>query len=153
MIAVDSNLLVYAHREDSTWHEEAESLVRSLSEAGERWALPWPCVHEFLAIVTHPRIYDPPTPARRAVEQVEAWLESPTLVLLGEGEGYWPHVRELACADGWPDRAEDWMNAGAMMNRVNFAQQLAGGRMPGFVRGSIDATTASMVASPAFQRR
>ncbi len=44
-------------------------------------------------IVTHPRIYSPPTPIGHAVEQVDAWMESPSLVLLAEGAGYWPHLR------------------------------------------------------------
>lgn len=95
MIAVDTNVLVYAHRADSTFHLEAEQAVRSLAESSQPWAIPWPCVHEFLAIVTHPRIYDPPTPIRRALEQVDAWLASPSLVLLCEGESYWAHIREL----------------------------------------------------------
>jgi hypothetical protein len=51
-------------------------------------------VHEFLAIVTHPHIYRPPTPLKRAIAQLEAWLESPTLVLLGEAEGYWEELRD-----------------------------------------------------------
>jgi hypothetical protein len=45
--------------------------------------------------VTHPRIFDPPTPRARALRQVEAWLESPSLVLLAEGEGYWLDLRAL----------------------------------------------------------
>jgi hypothetical protein len=89
VIAVDTNLLVYAHRKDSQWHEAAASAVRSLAEGSAPWAIPWPCVHEFLAIVTHARIYAPPTPNGAATAQVEAWLASPTLVLLSEGPGYW----------------------------------------------------------------
>src|SRR5881396_1074820 len=84
MVAVDTNLLVYAHREDATWHKEAGSNLLELANGNERWAIPWPCVHEFLAIVTHPRIYAPPTPLNRALDQVDAWLESPTLVLVAE---------------------------------------------------------------------
>lgn len=99
MIAVDTNLLVYAHRRDSTWHDDAEAAIRRLAEGREPWAIPWPCVHEFLAIVTHPRIFDPPTPLTRALDQVEAWLGSPTGVRLGEGEGYWVHLRRVA-SDG-----------------------------------------------------
>ena len=95
MIAVDSNLLVYAHREDSAWHEAAYSRIVELAEGTALWAIPWPCVHEFLAIVTHPRIYAPPTPLERAVDQIEAWLESPNLVLLSESEDYWPQLRFL----------------------------------------------------------
>ena len=76
MIAVDSNLLVYAHREDSPWHDAAFDRIRDLAEGRAPWAIPWPCIHEFLAIVTHARIYAPPTPVETAVDQVDAWLES-----------------------------------------------------------------------------
>jgi toxin-antitoxin system PIN domain toxin len=86
---------VYAHREDSPWHTEAYQVVAELSEGTPPWAIPWPCIHEFLAIVTHPRIYNPPTPLAAALDQVAAWLESPSLALLSESPGYWPHLRDL----------------------------------------------------------
>jgi len=95
MIAVDTNILVYAHREEMEWHLPAAGAVRNLAEGRRAWAIPWPCIHEFLAIVTHPRIFDPPTPIARALAQVDAWLESPTLVLLGEPAGHWSRLREL----------------------------------------------------------
>ena len=62
MIAVDTNILVYAHREDSPWHEAAWSCVAAMAEGRDSWAIPWPCLHEFVAIATHPRIYAPPSP-------------------------------------------------------------------------------------------
>jgi toxin-antitoxin system PIN domain toxin len=93
LIAVDTNLLVYAHRADSEWHEQASARVRELAEARSPWALAWPCIHEFLAIATHPRIWDPPTPTGAALDQVEAWLESPSLVLLAEGPEHWNELR------------------------------------------------------------
>jgi predicted nucleic acid-binding protein len=43
--------------------------------------------------VTHPLIYAPPTPLAAAINQIEAWLESPSLVLLAETDGYWPELR------------------------------------------------------------
>jgi len=95
MIAVDSNLLVYAHREDSPWHNAANSCLTELAEGRQAWAIPWPCLHEFLAIVTHARIYDPPTPLDKAIDQVEAWLESPSLVLLAESEDHWTQLSSL----------------------------------------------------------
>ena len=95
MIAVDTNLLVYAHREDSPFHLAADTCVAKCAEARAAWAIPLPCLHEFFAIVTHPRIYDPPTPAARALEQIDAWLESPSLVLLTEGDRHWTVLREL----------------------------------------------------------
>ena len=89
MIAVDTNLLVYAHRADALWHDRADACIAGLAEGAARWAIPWPCLHEFVAIVTHPRIYDPPTPLGVALDQVAAWLESPHLELLSEAAGYW----------------------------------------------------------------
>jgi uncharacterized protein len=95
MIAVDTNILVYAHRADSEWHAPASSCLRTLAEGRVRWCLPWPCIHEFLAIVTHPRIWAPPTPLPRAIDQVDAWMESPSVVLLSEGRSHWPELRTL----------------------------------------------------------
>jgi len=93
MIAVETNILVYAHREDSPWYDKAYTLIVELAEGRVRWAIPWPCIHEFLAIVTHPRIYNPPTPLEKAIDQVDAWLESPSLVLLAESADYWPVLK------------------------------------------------------------
>ena len=98
MFAVDTNLLVYAHRTDSSWHAAAREAVVRLAEGRSAWAIPWPCLHEFLAIVTHPRIYRPPTPLGRAIDQVSAWLESPTLVPLAENDAYWPVLTECLSA-------------------------------------------------------
>ena len=95
MIAVDTNILVYAHREDSPFHEAAFLCVAELADGLASWAIPWPCLHEFLAVATHPRIYTPPTPLARALDQVEAWLASPTLVLLAETTEHWPRLRAL----------------------------------------------------------
>lgn len=95
MIGVDTNILVYAHRQDSQWHQPARAAIDSLAEGGAAWAIPWPCLHEFVAIVTHARIYAPPTSPAAAQEQVAAWMASPTLVLLSEGEGYWEVIATL----------------------------------------------------------
>lgn len=94
MIAVDTNLLVYAHRGDASEHTAALSVLRGLAEGRTRWALPWPCIHEFVAIVTHPRIFSPPTPLSAALDQVAAWLESPVVTTLAESAGYWDHLRD-----------------------------------------------------------
>lgn len=95
MIAVDTNVLVYAHRPDAPFHEVAKECLTELAEGRAAWAIPWPCLHEFLAIVTRPRLFDPPTPIDEALAQVDAWLESPSLVLIGEGPDYWSILRKL----------------------------------------------------------
>ena len=50
MIAVDTNILVYAHREDAQWHDMAYGRLTELAKGRTPWAIPWPCLHEFLAI-------------------------------------------------------------------------------------------------------
>jgi toxin-antitoxin system PIN domain toxin len=94
MIAVDTNLLVYAHRSDSPDHQRAAACVRELAETA-RWAIPWACVCEFFAIVTHPRIYRPASTSAQALVQVEKWLASPGVSLLGETADGWLVLRDL----------------------------------------------------------
>lgn len=95
MIAVDTNVLVYAHRRDSEWYPSASRRLKELAEGAAPWAIPWQCLHEFLSIATHPRIFEPPSTPEEAIGQVEAWLEAPTLVLLTEGPGHWRVLRGL----------------------------------------------------------
>ena len=95
MIAADTNILVYAHRADSEWHEQAKGRIESLAQGRVSWGLPWPCIHEFLAIVTHPRIYDPPSTVVEALNQVDAWIESPVAELLTETHEHWSGLKEL----------------------------------------------------------
>lgn len=95
MIALDSNLLIYAHLEQSPWHATARTLVEDLVNGRTGWAIPWPCVYEFFAIVTHPRIYRPSTAPDVARRQIATWLESPMLTLLAEGAGHWQTLEPL----------------------------------------------------------
>lgn len=84
MIAVDSNILIYAQREDSTHHRQASDALRTLTESQRSWAIPWPCLHEFLAIVTHPRIYTPPTNASTALRAFNVLLDTPGVIAVAE---------------------------------------------------------------------
>ena len=93
MIAVDTNVLVYAHRHDSPHHHAAAAAIKRLAEGTAPWGIPWPCVHEFLSVSTNLRIFKTPSPPGVAVRQVEFWMESPTLRLLGEATGYWNELR------------------------------------------------------------
>ena len=84
MIAVDTNILIYSHRIESPWHAAAKSCVAALAIGRSRWAVPWPCIHEYLGIVTHPKIYTVPTPMALALEQAQAWCQSPSVSIIGE---------------------------------------------------------------------
>lgn len=69
------------------WHEKAYSQIAKLAEGTAPWAIAWPCVHEFLAIVTHPRILRPTNPA-----------ESPSLRIVGELQGHCAELRKILSA-------------------------------------------------------
>ena len=95
MIAIDTNILIYARREETPFHSQAKALLRSLAEGGEQWALPWPCVYEYLRVVTHPRVFDPPTELNAALGDLDSLLDSPSLHLLGEGPAHRGHLLRL----------------------------------------------------------
>lgn len=94
-IAVDTNILVYAHNRASEWHAPARQAMADIAESAAPWAIAWPCIHEFLAVVTNPRLFQQPGPLESALKQVEAWMESPGLRLIGEMQGHWTEMSRL----------------------------------------------------------
>ncbi len=96
MIAVDTNILVYAHRRDSQWHRPAARLLKALAEGKAAWAIAWPCLHEFISVSTNKRIYQPGSTLGEALTQAEAWMNSPQVQLLSEQTGYWAELKSLA---------------------------------------------------------
>jgi uncharacterized protein len=77
VIAVDTNVLVYAHRREPAEHERAAELLRELAEGREAWAIPWPCVYEFFSVVTTPRIWkEAASTPEQAWLQLEAWFDA-----------------------------------------------------------------------------
>lgn len=100
MIAVDTNILVYAFREDSPHHPRARAAVESLANGRSAWGIPWPCVHEFLAITTHPRVYDPPSPMSEAIRMIDGLLAVPSVRPLGEGPDHGRVLGDVLVASG-----------------------------------------------------
>lgn len=96
MIAVDTNVLVYAHRRETKEHLVAARRLAGLAAGVERWAIPWPCVYEFLSVVTNRRIWqDSVSTGQQAWLQVEAWTASPSLVLLSETDDFLDLLMDL----------------------------------------------------------
>jgi toxin-antitoxin system PIN domain toxin len=84
MRALDTNVLVQAEVVTSPFHGIARTLLTQLAGGPAPWAIPWPCVYEFLRVVTHPRVFHPPMPSAAAMRDLRHILASPSLVLLGE---------------------------------------------------------------------
>lgn len=84
MIAVDTNVLVYALHQGSEFRTQALNTLRTLAEGQAPWALPWPCVYECLRVVTHPQVYRPPLRPTEAWRQLRFLCASPSLLVLAE---------------------------------------------------------------------
>jgi toxin-antitoxin system PIN domain toxin len=98
MIAVDTQLLVYAHRGEMSLHAAARAALVELASSGEPWAIPWPCVHEFLNTVTRPRLFDPPSTRDDGFAALDRWRDSATLHFIGEGVDHYERLRDIAKA-------------------------------------------------------
>jgi len=96
VIAVDTNLLVYAHRPEMPFHERARHVLADAVAAPEPVCVPWPCAHEFLAVVSNPRIFGDPTPMPLALDAIRRLLESLSGGFLAEGEGYLDAFERIA---------------------------------------------------------
>jgi len=95
MIALDTNILVYARRAETVQHAKARAIVKELAEGDQPWALPWPCIYEFIRVVTHPRVFDPPTPLETVLDDLDSLLQSPSLNLLREGTRHAVFMQQL----------------------------------------------------------
>ena len=98
MIAVDTNVLVAAHRLDAARHQQALGWVRSLAEGLEPWAIPVFCLGESVRVVTHRRVFDPPSTIAQAIDAVDALLESPSVRILMPATGHWSLLRTSIAA-------------------------------------------------------
>lgn len=89
MRAVDTNILVYSQLATIPQHGRAHALLRDLATGSAPWAIPWPCVYEYLRVISHPRLHHPPMPVRQALAEFANLLASPSLVLLQETSDHW----------------------------------------------------------------
>ena len=94
MIAVDTNILVYAHRAELPQHAAARTRLIALAEGDTPWAIPVFCLGEFVRVVTHPRLFDPPHSIDEACSALERILESPSVRILNPAERYWSMFAE-----------------------------------------------------------
>ena len=100
MRAVDTNVLVFAEIETSDHHRRAIEVLSELAEGSVPWAIPWPCIYEFLRVVTHSRIYHPPVPMKHAMVDLRRILGSPSLLLLAETERHTEILMRVLEASG-----------------------------------------------------
>jgi uncharacterized protein len=88
LIAVDTNVLVYAHRRETSEHRHAFAWLKFLSEGISPWGIPVFCLGEFIRVVTHARVFEPASKLEIAIEALSHLLESPSLRILATGLDY-----------------------------------------------------------------
>lgn len=98
MIALDTNFLVYAHRSDNPFHVISRTAIARLAQGALPWGVPVVCVHEFLAVVTNPKIFKQPTPPKLAFQQIRSLLALPTARLLLPTDQHLDILNQLATA-------------------------------------------------------
>lgn len=98
MIAIDTNLLVYANRSEMPFHARARELIESLVIGTERWAIPWPCIHEFIAVITKRGVFKTPSSVEFAFNVVRPFAALPHCEFLAEGEGHLQTLEEITLA-------------------------------------------------------
>lgn len=100
MIAVDTQILVYAHRTESEFHMAATMALNTLIKAGGRWAIPWPCLHEFIAVVTNPKAFSNPTPPNVAIGTIKKYLQAEGMTTISEGPQHLWFLSEVLRSSG-----------------------------------------------------
>lgn len=95
MIAVDTNILVYANRLDSRWHAQAWELVEQLAKSGSTWGIPWPCVTEFFAVMTRGDRDGVHMDSETAVAAINDLVDVAGAVVLVDRAGCWQTVQAL----------------------------------------------------------
>jgi uncharacterized protein len=88
VIAVDTNVLIYAHRSETPKHKLALAKIRQLAEGRSRWAIPIFCLGEFVRVMTHRRIFTPPFTLDEALSSISHLRQAPTLEVILPSENF-----------------------------------------------------------------
>lgn len=94
MIALDTNLLVYAHRTESREHLASQRAIEKAAASSRGWGIPAPCLAEFWRVVTHPRAVRPSTP--QEANRFLLGLTDAGAQFLAPGRGFSERLLELA---------------------------------------------------------
>ena len=95
MILMDANVLIYAHRSDSENHERYRDWLEELWNGVSSYGVCDFVLSACLRILTHPKIFDPPTPLDVALAFVNQVRDSDNCVRIAPGPRHWAIFAEL----------------------------------------------------------
>ena len=98
MFLLDVNVLIYAHREDAPSHAEYRVWLEELANGDQAFAISDLVFAGFLRIVTHPKVFNPPSLLNDALAFVGELRERPHFASLAPGARHWDIFTRLCRA-------------------------------------------------------
>jgi toxin-antitoxin system PIN domain toxin len=95
VIAIDTNVLVYAHREEYPLHGAAKAKIVALALGAEPWGVPVFCLGEFVRVVTHRRVLNPPSTLEQALAFLDRLADSESYRMLVPDIEYWADLKAV----------------------------------------------------------
>lgn len=89
MILTDVNVLIYAHREDAADHRRFRDWLEAVVAGPEAFGICDFVLSGFLRVVSHPKIFHPPTPFRHALEFCQFLRDQSNAVMITPGDRHW----------------------------------------------------------------
>jgi toxin-antitoxin system PIN domain toxin len=100
MILADVNVLVYAHREDAPRHVDYRHWLEDLVNSDQAYGVCDLVLSGFLRVVTHPRVFNPPSRLADGLAFAHLLREQPNAVLIAPGPRHWDIFASLCLAGG-----------------------------------------------------
>ena len=98
MQSPDVNVLVNAFRQDADYHDRCRTWLSEAVSGRDQVGISELVLSGVLRILTHPRIFNPPTPTEAANAFVDALLAQPASITLRPGNGHWRIFRGMLSA-------------------------------------------------------
>jgi uncharacterized protein len=95
MILTDVNVLVYAHRADAPGHPAYREWLEALINGDSAYGFSELVLSGFLRVVTHPRVFNPPSDLDSAFAFAQAIRSQPNAVPISPGPRHWDIFKRL----------------------------------------------------------
>jgi len=96
LIAVDTNLLIYAHRAGSAEHAAARKAIERAAGSPDGWCIPLPCALEFWSVVTHPSCTGGPSTPATALDFIDSLVSTGGAKILEPGANFMQRCLRIA---------------------------------------------------------
>jgi toxin-antitoxin system PIN domain toxin len=100
MILTDVNVLVYAHREDAPGHRAYHEWLEALLNGDLAYGFSELVLSGFLRVVTHPRVFNPPSDLASAFAFAQGIRNQPNAVPISPGPRHWDIFKRLCKTAG-----------------------------------------------------